>query len=235
MSASTGAVYEQYRSTYESNEKRIKALQKELDSVDDDIKDTRQAITEAQEGEKEQTDDYNRIPQLMKAMKDAYHINWSDAGSWSGNTFVRQGTVGNVKGQVTFKATLSIARKPKYFLGIKVHRAIVQIDWSLTSSWSDTSVAETMSLDSNKSDEENARLVNRKISELRRAHPNCDVTVEYAKTKEVTEDTTDDVHHLLWASDRLEIARGIEARLARIYTDLVMVEKFLHYRHSLLD
>lgn len=235
MSASTGAAYEQYRATYESNEKRIKALQKELDGVDDDIKDTRQAITEAQEGEKEQTDDYNRIPQLMKAMKDAYHINWSDAGSWSGNTFVRQGTVGNVKGQVTFKATLSIARKPKYFLGIKVHRAIVQTDWSLTSSRSDTSVAETMSLDPNKSDEENARLVNRKISELRRAHPNCDVTVEYAKTKEVADDTTNDVHHLLWASDRLEIARGIEARLARIYTDLVMVEKFLHYRHSLLD
>ena len=39
----------------------------------------------------------------------------------------------------------------------------------------------------------------------------------------------------LWASDRLEIARSIEARLARIYTDLVMVEKFLHYKHSLLD
>jgi hypothetical protein len=59
--------------------------------------------------------------------------------------------------------------------------------------------------------------------------------VEYARSKEVEEDTTEDVHHLLWASDRLEIARGIEARLARIYTDLVMIEKFLHYRHSLLD
>lgn len=70
---------------------------------------------------------------------------------------------------------------------------------------------------------------------LKKAHPDCDVTVEYARSKEVEEDTTEDVHHLIWASDRLEIARGIEARLARIYTDLVMIEKFLHYRHSLLD
>ena len=37
------------------------------------------------------------------------------------------------------------------------------------------------------------------------------------------------------ASDRLEIARGIEARLARIYTDLVMIEKFLHYKHTVRD
>lgn len=235
MASVNGEAYEQCRSTYESNKQKITTLQAELDSVNDDIIATRQAITEAEEGEKAQTDDYNRIPQLMKAMKDAYHVNWTDDGSWSGNTFIRQGTVGNVKGQVTFKATVSIARKPKYFMGIKIHRAIVQIDWSLTSSWSDTSVAETMSLDANKSDEENARLVNQKISELKKAHPNCDVTVEYAKSKEVKEDTTDDVHHLLWASDRLEIARGIEARLARIYTDLVMIEKFLHYRHSLLD
>lgn len=43
------------------------------------------------------------------------------------------------------------------------------------------------------------------------------------------------MRHLLWASDRLEIARDIEARLAKIYTDLVTVEKFLHYKHSLLD
>lgn len=235
MASVNGEAYEQCRSTYESNKQKITTLQAELDSVNDDIIATRQAITEAEEGEKAQTDDYNRIPQLMKAMKDAYHVNWTDDGSWSGNTFIRQGTVGNVKGQVTFKATVSIARKPKYFMGIKIHRAIVQIDWSLTSSWSDTSVAETMSLDANKSDEENARLVNQKISELKKAHPNCDVTVEYAKSKEVKEDTTDDVHHLLWASDRLEIARGIEARLARIHTDLVMIEKFLHYRHSLLD
>ena len=234
-SAATQDEYNSYRTKYIANKTKIAELQDQLDNVNDTITQTKQAIDEAEEGEKAQTDDYNRIPQLMKAMKDAYGITWTDNGSWSGNTFIHHGTVGSVKGEVTFSATLSIARKPKYFLGIKIHRAIVQIDWQLTSSWSDTSVVETLELDPDKTDEENARLVNQKISELARTYPNCDVSVEYFKTPGQDVDDTDGVKHLLWASDRLEIARSIEARLARIYTDLVMVEKFLHYKHSLRD
>ena len=234
-SASTQDEYNSYRSKYNANKSKIAELQNQLDNVNDTIAQTKQAIEEAKEGEKAQTDDYNRIPQLMKAMKDAYGITWTDNGSWSGNTFIRHGTVGSVKGEVTFSATLSIARKPKYFLGIKIHRAIVQIDWQLTSSWSDTSVVETLELNPDNTDEENAMIVNQKISELARTYPNCDVSVEYFKTPGQDVDDTDGVKHLLWASDRLEIARSIEARLARIYTDLVMVEKFLHYKHSLRD
>ena len=234
-SASTQDEYNSYRSKYNANKSKIAELQNQLDNVNDTIAQTKQAIEEAEEGEKAQTDDYNRIPQLMKAMKDAYGITWTDNGSWSDNTFIRHGTVGSVKGEVTFSATLSIARKPKYFLGIKIHRAIVQIDWQLTSSWSDTSVVETLELNPDNTDEENAMIVNQKISELARTYPNCDVSVEYFKTPGQDVDDTDGVKHLLWASDRLEIARSIEARLARIYTDLVMVEKFLHYKHSLRD
>ena len=233
--AGSTAEYNGYRNTYEQNKAKITELQKQLDDTNDSITQTKQAIDEAEEGEKAQTDDFNRIPQLMKAMKDAYGITWSDNGSWEGNTFVRHGTVGSVKGEVTFKASLSIARKPKYFLGIKIHRAIVQIDWQLTSSWSDTTVVETMELDTSKSDEENAALVNAKISELAQTYPNCDVSVEYNKTPATNTEDATGVNHLLWASDRLEIARSIEARLAKIYTDLVMVEKFLHYKHSISD
>lgn len=235
MSQSSSSTYDVYRMQYEENQKKIAELQSQIDATNKQIVDIKQAIQEAENGEKAQTDDYNRIPQLMKAMKDAYHITWTDAGSWEGYTFVRNGSVGSVKGTVTFKASLSIARKPKYFLGIKIHRAIVQIDWELTSSWSDSSVAEIMNLDTSKTDEENARLVNQKISELAKEFPNCDISVEYSKSPTSETDDVDGVRHLLWASDRLEIARGIEARLAKIYTDLVMVEKFLHYKHSLLD
>ena len=234
-SAATQEEYNDYRTKYNANKTKIAELQAQLDNVNDTIAQTRQAIDEAEEGEKAQTDDYNRIPQLMKAMKDAYGITWTDNGSWSGNTFIRHGTVGSVKGEVTFSATLSIARKPKYFLGIKIHRTIVQIDWQLTSSWSDTSVVETLELNPDNTDEENASIVNQKISELAQAYPNCDVSVEYFKTPGQDSDDTDGVKHLLWASDRLEIARSIEARLARIYTDLVMIEKFLHYKHTLRD
>ena len=164
--ATTTEEYNQYQATYNSNKQKIRDLQSQLDTINKSIIDTRNAISEAEEGERAQTDDYTRIPQLMKSMKDAYGITWTDNGSWTGYTFIRNGTVGSVKGTVTFKATVSIARRPKYFLGIKIHRAIVQIDWELTSSWSDTSVAETMELDPSKTDDENAAIVNQRLSEL---------------------------------------------------------------------
>ena len=233
--AATTEEYYQLQATYNTNREKIKELQVQLDAVNQKITETRNAIAEAEEGESAETDDYNRIPQLMKTMEDAYGINWTDNGSWMGYTFIRNGTVGSVKGTVTFKATVSIARKPKYFLGIKIHRAIVQIDWELISTWSDTSVAEVMELDPSKSDEENAAIVNRRLSELTQEHPSCTVTVEYAKQPGIETEDTEGVRHLLLASDRLEIARGIEARLARIYTDLVMIEKFLHYKHTVRD
>ncbi len=233
--ASTTEEYYQLQATYNANKEKIKELQVQLDAVNQKITETRNAIAEAEEGESAETDDYNRIPQLMKTMEDAYGISWTDNGSWTGYTFIRNGTVGSVKGTVTFKATVSIARKPKYFLGIKIHRAIVQIDWELVSTWSDSSVAEVMELDPSKSDEENAAIVNRRLSELAQEHPSCTVTVEYAKQPGIETEDTEGVRHLLLASDRLEIARGIEARLARIYTDLVMIEKFLHYKHTVRD
>lgn len=233
--AATTEEYYQFQATYNTNREKIKELQAQLDAVNLKITETRNAIAEAEEGESAETDDYNRIPQLMKTMEDAYGINWTDNGSWTGYTFIRNGTVGSVKGTVTFKATVSIARKPKYFLGIKIHRAIVQIDWELISTWSDTSVAEVMELDPSKSDEENAAIVNRRLSELALEHPSCTVTVEYAKQPGIETEDTEGVRHLLLASDRLEIARGIESRLARIYTDLVMIEKFLHYKHTVRD
>ena len=233
--AATTEEYYQLQATYNSNKEKIKELQVQLDAVNQKITETRNAIAEAEEGEGAETDDYNRIPQLMKTMEDAYGINWTDNGSWTGYTFIRNGTVGSVKGTVTFKATVSIARKPKYFLGIKIHRAIVQIDWELVSTWSDSSVAEVMELDPSKSDEENAAIVNRRLSELAQEHPSCTVTVEYTKQPGIETEDTEGVRHLLLASDRLEIARGIEARLARIYTDLVMIEKFLHYKHTVRD
>jgi hypothetical protein len=61
------------------------------------------------------------------------------------------------------RATVSIARKPKYFLGIKIHRAIVQIAWTLTTEYSDTQVVAVLNLDPQKSDAEKAAEVNAKI------------------------------------------------------------------------
>ena len=141
----------------------------------------------------------------------------------------------NINGVITFKATVRIARKPKYFLGIKIHRAIVQISWTLTTEYSDTQVVAVLNLDPEKSDQEKADEVNAKLAEVARSYPECDTSVEYAKSDPIETDDTDDTYHLLWSSDRLEIARDIDTRLTKIYADLVSLEKMMHYKHSIID
>ena len=171
----------------------------------------------------------------MQDCKTAYNLSWNGSGAWEGNTFVRTASMPNINGVITFKATISIARKPKYFLGIKIHRAIVQISWTLTTQYSDTQVVAVINLDPAKTDEEKADEVNKKLAEVAREYPDCDPTVEYAKSNPVESDETDDTYHLLWSSDRLEIARQIDSRLTKIFADLVSLEKMMHYKHSIID
>ena len=224
-----------YRQQYNSNKDKISQLKSELSTWQSQLKDLQQAKQEAIEGESTRTDDYYRIPAIMQDCKSAYNLSWNDGGSWSGNTFTRTASMPNINGVITFKATISIARKPKYFLGIKIHRAIVQITWSLTTEYSDTQVVAVLDLDPDKSAQEKADEVNAKLAEVARSYPECDTSVEYAKSEPVATDDTDDTYHLLWSSDRLEIARDIDTRLTKIYADLVSLEKMMHYKHSIID
>ena len=121
------------------------------------------------------------------------------------------------------------------FLGIKIHRAILQISWELTSEYTSTSVVEVMTLDPNKSDKEKADEVNKRISEIAQEYPSCKITTEYAKSAPTENDGTPDTYHLLWQSDRLEIARQVDSRITKIYADLVSLEKMMHYKRSIID
>ena len=224
-----------YRQQYNSNKDKISQLKSELSTWQSQLKDLQQAKQEAIEGESTRTDDYYRIPVIMQDCKSAYNLSWNDGGSWNGNTFTRTASMPNINGVITFKATISIARKPKYFLGIKIHRAIVQITWSLTTEYSDTQVVAVLDLDPDKSAQEKADEVNAKLAEVARSYPECDTSVEYAKSEPVATHDTDDTYHLLWSSDRLEIARDIDTRLTKIYADLVSLEKMMHYKHSIID
>lgn len=224
-----------YRQQYNANKNQIASLTSEKSNWENLLAQYNQAKQEAINSESAQTDDYYRIPAIMQDYKTAYNLTWNGSGSWEGNTFVRTATMPNVNGVITFRATVSIARGPKYFLGIKIHRAIVQIAWTLTTDYSDTQVVAVLDLDPQKSDAEKAAEVNAKIAEIAREYPNCDTSVEYAKTEPVEADDTDDTYHLLWSSDRLEIARDIDTRLTKIYADLVSLEKMMHYKHSIID
>lgn len=224
-----------YRQQYNANKDRISVLKSEKSTAERELAEYTQAKQEAIDGENAATDDYYRIPAIMQDCKNAYNLSWNGTGAWEGNTFVRTASMPNINGTITFKATISIARKPKYFLGIKIHRAIVQISWTLTTEYSDTQVVAVINLDPSKTDQQKADEVNAKLSEIAREYPNCDPTVEYAKSSPVESDDTEDTYHLLWSSDRLDIARQIDSRLTKIYADLVSLEKMMHYKHSIID
>ena len=223
------------RQEYNANKDRIEELQAQLRAAQEKLKDIETALEDAYSGDDVSTDDYHRIPAIMSELQASFGLIWQGEGSWSGYTFTRKATMSSLRGQVTFKAKLSIARKPKYFLGIKILRAIVRIDWELTAEFSDTHVAAVVRLDPSASDSEKAATVNAKVSEIARQYPDCTVTVEYMRSAPVQEDTTDDKWHLLWSSDRLEIAREVESRLTKIYADLISLEKMMSYKYGVIE
>ncbi len=224
-----------YRQEYNANKDKITALKAELSTWQQKLNDILAAKAEAEDGEAVTTDDWQRIPAIMNELKSAYSLTWSDTGSWSGNTFTRHGTAQHINGTLTFSATLSIARKPKYFLGIKIHRAIVQITWKLTGEYSDSQVVDILELNPSASDADKQRIVNQHISQAAQDYPGCDITTEYVKSEPPVANTTEDCYHLLWASDRLDIARQVETRLTSIYADLVSLEKMMTYKLSIID
>lgn len=223
------------RQKYNENKAEIDRLKPELAAWQQKQEEIAQAKEEAQSDNDVQTDDYYRIPAIMQDCKTAYNITWQDNGSWNGYTYIRKGTIPNINGIITFKATLKIDRKPKYFLGIKIHRAILQISWDLTTEYSDTHVVEAITLDPDMSDKEKTKLVNDRIAEIAKEYPKCKITTEYAHTAPQEDTKTNDMYHLLWSSDRLEIAREVDSRLTKIYADLVSLEKMMHYRRSIID
>lgn len=224
-----------YRQQYNANKTRIDRLKGELAEWKKKQSDYAQAKSDAADDNSVATDDYYRIPAIMQDCKAAYGLTWQDGGAWNGYSYVRKATMPNINGIITFRATVSIARKPKYFLGIKIHRAIIQIQWELTSVYTDTHVADVLTLDPGLSDAEKTKLVNDRIAEIAREHPSCKITTEYARSTPLEETPSGDVYHLLWSSDRLEIAREVDSRITKIYADLVSLEKMMHYKRSILD
>lgn len=229
------AIYTQMEAELSRIKSVIATLQREISSLNSDLDSVTGAISEA-ENEPMETDDYYRIPAIMQDVQTLYRLTWQGEGWWSGYTYYRYATTPTIRGTITFSATLSTARKPQYFLGIKIHRAILKISWKLTVTYTETQIVDNLTFDSDMSDEEKTRIINEKLSELARDFPNCTAAVEYIKAEDdEVDDDTDDTQHLLWSSDRLAIARQIEARLMNIYADIVSMRKMMHYRLDILD
>lgn len=90
-----------------------------MSSYETELSQYEQAKQEAIDGENTVTDDYYRIPAIMQDCKTAYNLSWNGSGAWEGNTFFRTASMPNINGTITFKATISIARKQSISFGLR--------------------------------------------------------------------------------------------------------------------
>ena len=219
---------------YNEIQSQLNSLEAKLTAAKESYRQIQEASEEAREEFSHETDDVNRIPSIMHDVQAAYRITWQGEGYWSGYEYIRKGKMDGMESLVTFRARLSLQRKPKFFLGIRIHRAILQIDWELTSEYSYSDVVEVMEVDPELDDQQRADIINRRLSEIAQDYPSCTVEAEYRRSTPVeVEDEDDGLPHLLWASERLAIARDIESRLVTIYTKLAMLERYIKTSQSL--
>lgn len=179
--------------------------------------------------------DIKRIPWQMNVLSGYYAIRWADQGKWEGYTYTCEGYSETGRFPVKFTAKLSLVRKPSYFMGIRIHRPILQVEYSLTSDNPSSQVLETMNLDPNADPKVNEEKVNKRLKELMKDYPDCEIKIDYMKSNEVDDDDDEDEDkiNLLFASERLEVAREIVDRLIYISSDLHLKEMQLHYRKTL--
>jgi hypothetical protein len=214
-------------------ESQISTLESQLSTAKSEYKQIEEIRDEAQNDFAQEEDDVTRIPAIMHQVQAAYHITWDGEGYWSGYEYIRKGKISGMESVVTFRAKLSLKRKPSYFLGIRYHRAILQIDWELTTEYSYSDVVDMIELDNSQTDEENAQIINQRLSELAQDYPSCTVDADYRKGQQIDAEEDEGLPHLLWASDRLAIARDIESRLVTIYAKLCMLENYIRTSRSL--
>lgn len=226
---------EPLRAQYNENLARIRELQSQLPSLESQLAEYTSERDELMEDYDDEMDDTYRIPAVMHELETTFGLVWADAGHWEGMTFVRECHMPGIDGVITFRAELNMERSEKYFLGIRIHRAVLSVKWQLMANYASSGVYDVLELDPDLDDTEKARIVNDRMQEIMNENPSCHVEVEYAYSEVPDTDDDEDALHLLWVSDRLEIARDVDYRLSKIYAQLILIEKFMRSRESMLD
>lgn len=229
------------REQYNANMSQINSLRSQLTTALSELNRLQQGKSDMLADYYDEEDGAYRIPALMHDLEGAYGIEWSDGGSWSGYTFTRKGYVRGMNGSVTLTCDLKKVRGESWLINfwgiriLRIHRAILGVEWKLTAEYSSSDVVDIMELDPGLSDREKTDAVNRRMQEILAEYPSCSVDVDYAYSAPPGVDDDQDSYHLLWVSDRLRIARQVDYRLSRIYAELLLLEKFMYSRQSLLD
>ena len=227
------------RAQYDTISNNQAALKRQLSQVQSNLAQIDNAIAEYYKDLNEDNGSPYRINSNMRELGSLFQLSWQDAGEWVNGDgqyiFVRHAYCAQVKSQVTYTAVLKLQSKPKHFLGIRIHRAILSVDYKLSAAYSAENVIETMNLDMSLSEKERAAKVNERQKQLMEDMPDCSITVRYNYAKNMPNEEGPDAIHLLWASDRLDVARDVEYQLSVIYSQLVLLEKVMNDRQTIKD
>lgn len=231
--------YQELRKQLKELETKIQNLKKQYSDLEAESFDLKNKLEELKEDYNDTTDGGNRLPAIMKSLESAFGLTWKGEGQWDTSDgscyrYTRKANYRNL-GELTFKAELTLYSGPKYFFGIRIHRAKLNIDWKLTNENPHSDVVEVMQLDKGWSDKEKADKVNERISYWLQSNPNCTCRVEYNKENKDSLNDVDDAAHLLWVSDRLAIASEVDSRLSKIYSDLQFLLGYYKVKSSIMD
>lgn len=229
----------QLRSQYDTLTDKQGTLKRRLSEIQSTFQQIDTAISEYYKDLSEDTGGSYRISSNMRELEGLFKLTWHDAGEWVNGdgqyTFVRHAYCAQAKSEITYTAVLKLQKKPQWFLGIRIHRAILSVDYKLSAEYSSESIIETMDLDMSQSEKERARKINERQKQLMEDMPNCSISMRYNYAKKMDNEEGTDAIHLLWASDRLDVARDIEYQLSSIYSQLVLLEKVMNDRQTIKD
>lgn len=231
---------ESLRNQYDELSNKQEGLKQQLTQANDNLRKIENALDEYFKDLQGSSDSPYRIPSNMRELEALFKLSWEDEGEWVDGgdqyTFVRRAYCAQIKSQVTYTAVLKLQSPPKYFLGIRIHRAILSVDYKLGAGFSSENVVEIMKLDTTMSEKARAEKVNERQKQLMEDMPDCTISLHYNYSSSSMGEAEDpDVIHLLWASDRLDVAREVEFQLSTIYSQLVLLEKVMNERQKIED
>ncbi len=235
---------EQYVEQYAALTAKKRQLQDEVNTLQKAINQSNDALTDMQTN---YVSGGNKIKDYEADAQNMFSIRWSGPGTYERqpNGSYLYTRVGQMKDSsaaygsnggktITFKAEVTLEEEAVYFI-FRIHRSRNKIKAYIETDGDNATTLEQIEFSSDESEASKEATINQKLQSWREVYPDCDVTYNVDYTTNATDPEDDDVPHLLYSSDRLAIARHIEARLYHIYGRLLTLEKFMTYRRSLLD
>lgn len=219
-------------------EKQRDKVNQDLDMASDSVNVYTQAYNACVE-DMEAEEDIFRIPHIMRLYEAELGLQWLEEGHWDGFTWVRRCYYPAAKVEMTLRVKLKVDAKEKYLFGIKgfirIARSRITMEYGLYYGGETENAVEYVDLDPEADEEDNLAIIEEHRKRWQEDYPDCEVSVETVVREGVKDSIDNHTVHLLWAADRLRIARAVNARLEYIYAQLQVMERTLLFTKSLYE